>query len=777
MRATARLMLPVRRTAAALLGIALCSAVALAQTKPEKILVDDVIPQGNHVVPTQKIISLIKTRPGGEYQQETVNEDVRKLSETHLFANVRVYMQRTPDNKVKVYFLVTEFPNNIQEIEYRGAKHLKPDELETITGLRKGTPLNPIANQMACQAILRRYNDMGRIFAGVELIEGDKPGDTRVVFNITEGPVVKVDSIEFQGNTFVSGPRLNTQVDSFRSFLGIGGTYEPMKVEHDVTKLEEYYRSNGYLNVHVQCDRVWRQDHRTLGLVFHVNEGPRYRVSEVQVDGIKSLNGDKLLTNTKLVKGDYYDKSKVEADQAAIKNKYGYEGYGVTVREQDFYPGSGLVAVHYEVQERPPTRVGTFIISGNTVTRDNVILRQLGLLPGQTLQYPELGYAERRLASTGIFDSSPDHRPTVSIIDPDSPGEYKDILVNVKETQTGSLMFGVGVNSDAGLVGSIVLTERNFDITRVPTSWDDFLSGQAFRGAGQEFEIRAMPGTQYQNYSVSWREPSMFDSPYSFGVRAYYNDRIYNEYTESRLGTMFTVGRRLNQFWSVSETLRVENVGVHDIASFEPEEFQAGEGNHFLVGLGTTLTRDARNNRSRPTEGSVFNITFEQVFGDYTFPKVIVEGNKFWTMYERPDHSGRHVLAARSLVGWSGSHTPFFERFYAGGFQSMRGFEFRGVAPSIDGFKVGGDFMFLNSLEYQIPILANDNLYGVFFIDSGTVESTPEIKDYRVTAGAGLRIVVPMLGQVPIALDFGFPIVKGPDDRQQVFSFWVGFFR
>jgi outer membrane protein assembly factor BamA len=134
------------------------------------------------------------------------------------------------------------------------------------------------------------------------------------------------------------------------------------------------------------------------------------------------------------------------------------------------------------------------------------------------------------------------------------------------------------------------------------------------------------------------------------------------------------------------------------------------------------------------------------------------------------------VLALHSQLGYAGPHTPVFERFYAGGYRSMRGFEFRGVGPDVAGFKVGGDFLFLNSLEYQVPLLANDQLYFVTFVDSGTVESDVEINNYRVTAGAGLRIIVPMLGPVPIALDFGFPIVKAPQDRDQIFSFWIGFF-
>ena len=91
-------------------------------------------------------------------------------------------------------------------------------------------------------------------------------------------------------------------------------------------------------------------------------------------------------------------------------------------------------------------------------------------------------------------------------------------------------------------------------------------------------------------------------------------------------------------------------------------------------------------------------------------------------------------------------------------------------------YRTGGNFMFLNSVEYQIPIKANDHLYAVAFVDSGTVETNVDLNNYRVTAGFGLRIVVPMLGPVPIALDFGFPIHKAPGDTDQVFSFWVGFF-
>jgi outer membrane protein assembly factor BamA len=322
----------------------------------------------------------------------------------------------------------------------------------------------------------------------------------------------------------------------------------------------------------------------------------------------------------------------------------------------------------------------------------------------------------------------------------------------------------------------VVLNERNFDWTRLPHSFDDILNGRAFRGAGQEFRLEAVPGTTLQRYSATFREPFLFDSQYSLTLGGYYFTRSYNEYNETRLGGRMTIGRKINNYWSASATARVENVGVQDVPFGAPASITNNIGDNFLLGLRLGVTRDSRDSYLRPTEGSLIDISGEYCFGDNDFPLVNVEYNQYFTVFQRPDGSGRHVLAFRSQFGYAGEDTPVFERYYAGGFRSLRGFQFRGVGPFQNGFNPGGDFLFLNSLEYQMPVLANDQAFLVAFVDSGTVEESMKFTDYRVTAGFGFRFVVPMLGPVPIALDFGFPIVKGPEDREQIFSFWLGFF-
>jgi Outer membrane protein/protective antigen OMA87 len=173
----------------------------------------------------------------------------------------------------------------------------------------------------------------------------------------------------------------------------------------------------------------------------------------------------------------------------------------------------------------------------------------------------------------------------------------------------------------------------------------------------------------------------------------------------------------------------------------------------------------------------VLDLNYEQVFGDYHYPLATAEYTAFFTTYERVDGTGRHVLAFRSQASWAGSETPVYDRFFAGGFRSIRGFQFRGVGPFVGQYNVGGDFAFLNSLEYQIPLVPSDALYLVGFVDSGTVNRAVSLADYRVTAGVGLRISMPqLLGPVPLAIDFGFPIKQADGDKKQVFSFWIGVF-
>ena len=760
----------------------------MAAPKSGRPVVSDIIIRDNIHVSSETIKNLMKTRVGKEFDAYVLQEDTRTLYATRQFANVLADKYEDGPGRIKVVISIKDYPSTIDKITYLGAGKLSDSDLDEVAGIRKGMPCNPSVNKVACQNIARRYQEEGRPLAHCALIKGETPGDTEVIFNITQGPIIRIQSIEFTGNHFATDGQLKTHMQSSRKlfgYLSISGTYNVAMLDHDQNELLRYYRNFGYHDVKIGRELRYLPSGRDLGIVFHIVEGVRYRVAETpHVYGTRSVTPEALEAGNKMKGGELYNQSEIDRDLERIKIILGTQGHESQARAVPVYAQDkpGFVQVRYEVEERQPARVGQIFIVGNDRTQQNVILRQVPLFPGQVLNYPAIREGENRLAQLNIFNATPDGsvKPTITVLDnPNDPDSfYKDILISVQEASTGSLMFGLGVNSDSGLTGSIVLNERNFDLFRLPTSFDDLLNGTAFRGAGQEFRIEAVPGLYLQRYVVSLREPFLFDTPYSLTVSGFYYQRMYNEYNEDRVGGRLSLGRKVSDYWSIVATERVEQVNVSGVSPYAPDDYQKVLGNNLLFGSRIGAVRDSRNNVLRPTDGSLLDIGAEYVTGDYNFPLASVELTKYWTVFQRADNTGQHVLSVHSQVAWAGSNTPVFERYFAGGFRSIRGFQYRGVGPDVNGFMIGGDFMVLNSLEYQVPVNAKGDIALVGFVDSGTVSARPDNLDtYRVSVGFGVRFVVPMLGPMPIALDFGFPIVKAANDQTQVFNFFMGWTR
>jgi outer membrane protein assembly complex protein YaeT len=752
-----------------------------AADNPQGKIITEIIPYGNRLHSPKQVLDILHSQVGKPYDTNTINEDVRRLYNTRWFTpnGIRVITSNDGDNRVKVLLQLTELTGTIQEIVYEGAQHLSKSDLQACTGLRKGDAMSPQINDLGRKNILAKYKDDGRYYASVELVEGNKPTDTRVVYNIVEGSVVKVAAVEFTGNAHASAGRLREQLVTKREFLKtIGGKFREETLALDRKALVDYYHGIGFLGVTITPEVRRSADMTHVTIVYHVVEGIQYHVAARDITGNTSVPTDKLAAVTELKAGERYDKRVTQRDLTRLRDYYGLRGHAVGVQEEWYEVQPGLVQVQYNVvnDRGQPDRVGRIIIEGNDVTQDRVILNQLDLRPGQILQYPKLEDARMRLKRLGIFD--PEDEPVVEVLPNELDDQFKDIRVRVRETRTGQFIIGGSVNSDAGLTGNIAINERNFDIMRFPTSFDDFRTGRAFRGAGQELRIEASPGTQFQRYSITWREPYLFDTLFGLTNSVYFYNRSFAEYTDERYGGRITIDRRLDPIWKASLSTRIEGVDIKNVPLGAPPEIADFSGTHFALGLRAGLNRDTRDSYVYPTKGNVFDIGFEQVLGSFTYPIATTEFTQFFSSkyLAREDGSGRHVLGMRTQLGFAGSNTPVYDRFYAGGIRSFRGFSFRGVGPFVDNLAVGGTFSFLNTVEYQIPILPSDKMFLVAFVDHGTVERSIEIKDYRVSVGTGLRIAVPALGPLPLALDFAVPLNHGPNDHKQLFNFSVGVF-
>ena len=370
--------------------------------------------------------------------------------------------------------------------------------------------------------------------------------------------------------------------------------------------------------------------------------------------------------------------------------------------------------------------------------------------------------------------------PPLSGLRPDQePPLYIPLNPRLRETQTGRFMFSVGVNSDAGLLGSIIVDEQNFDWQRYPRGWSDIRDFTAWRGAGQRFRVEAVPGTQVQRYAVNFQEPYLLNTNVGLGLSGSFYSRRFEWWDEERLGGRVSLGYQFDNDLTGSFAFRAAKINISNPVTYAPQELLDVVGDSSLFGFQGQLVHDTRDNTFLATEGHLFQMGFEYVVGSYQYPRADVDFRKYFMLHQRPDGSGRHVLSMKTSMAITGDDTPMYEHYFAGGYSTIRGFDFRGASPRANTVPIGGHLSLLASVEYMFPITADDMLRAVVFCDTGTVE--PSIDNwsdkYRVSPGVGLRITIPAMGPAPIALDFAFPAINEGGDEIENFSFFVGFLR
>ena len=358
--------------------------------------------------------------------------------------------------------------------------------------------------------------------------------------------------------------------------------------------------------------------------------------------------------------------------------------------------------------------------------------------------------------------------------------ELLDLDVFIPQNPSGRLSVGGTVSSDNSLLGQVILEEHDFDFRAWPRTPSEIFSPSAWRGGGQRFRLEAVPGADLERYLVSWSNPYLRGTETSLSLSAYLFERQYFDYEERRLGGRISVGRRLSQYLTFTAGLRLEDVEIDNPRVNTSSQLNAalGESDLFLGSVGFTY-----DNRVLPYltgVGTYFSATFTQAFGDFDYSRGELEFRNHQKIFARPDDSGRHIIGFRSILGFSGNSTPVFENFFAGGISTLRGFDFRGVSPIEGDVRVGGEFQWLNSLEYTFPVTADDLVRGALFVDFGTVEEDVELnsENFRVAPGLGLRVHLPFAGLgAPLSFDFAFPISTAEGDDEQSFSFFIGAIR
>ncbi len=741
--------------------------------------------KGNQRISTAAIKSSIRVKEGDPYDPQLVSQDVDAIWSLGFFDNIEVELEEIKDG-LKLIFRVTERAV-IDEIKFQGNKKIKTKKLQKQIEIKQGDYLKPYLMKLDEDKIkelyLKKCYPLAEVHAEIKVID-DK---NIVVFNISEGPKIRIAKIKFRGNTAFKRRKLLKQMETrqkrFPVFI-FPGRFDKKKFEADVEKVKEFYMNNGWLDVDIGWEITYSDDYNEMYITIHIKEGERYYVEGLQIYGASLFTEDELKEKLKLKEGGPFFLDAVEKDTYQLRLIYGEQGYiSAIVKEKHTFSSEGAkVNISFTVEERDRYYIEKVKITGNDKTRDNVIRRQLTFYPGERLDTEKIRDSQRRLTNTGYFDME-SGVPAGINFEPGSEPDKQNILVEVKEGRTGLLRFGGGYGANVGAFGDISYTDRNFDIFDLPKSWEDFIQGNAFRGAGEILTLRFSPGFQRTEILISLTNPSVFDSPYSVGASLFNYLRWYEEYQQQNIGSRISLGREIQRdfFVRLSPEFNIIDIDGRDDKEDTPQDVLDVEGSHLKAGITLSAVINRTDNIYAPTRGYEGDSSIEFAGLDVDIIKYKIQATKYNTIFNIPKW-GKHVVAYGGSFGvvesTTGEEVPIFERFFAGGFGSLRGFEYRGVAPVDEktGDQVGGNVLLVMNTEYLIPIY-KDMIRAAVFVDSGKAdESVSDINfdHFRLTTGLGLRLSIPFLGRSTIAIDYGIPIIKEDGDETQGFSFNFG---
>lgn len=786
----------------------------------------------------QQAINIIRSTQGSIFDAQSVRNDIRQLNRLGLFQRVEIYAGLTDDGSVEIAFDLLERMQVI-DVQVTGNTELNDTELRTVVDVIPGTPIDRFQIDRSARRIEELYRNKGYYFVRVNIDEEELADTGLVIFRVLEGNRLKVTGIRFSGNEAFESKKLRREIKTRKASIIRRGQLDDTILDVDIANLITFYRDRGYLDI--RADRLIQPapNGREAIITYLIEEGPLYTLREVQVDIDSPDGADQIFARAQIAglmtikPGDVYSVRDLDESIKIIRDAYGQMGYidAVVERLERRDEREPLVDLVVAISEGERSRVGEVIIQGNDLTRQEVIRRQIELKPTRPLDTTAMERSKRRLRQLRLFNErtggkvtpqesdveffaevwddefTPRARKsrTINIDDegnestdtdgseiapldpisltltPPDQSTFRDVLIEIEETNTGSFDLGGAVSSDSGVIGRIAITQRNFDLRDTPDSFGEFFAGRAFRGGGQTFQIEALPGNEIQTYRISLSEPYLLESRYSGSVSAFFRRRNFDEFDEQRAGITLGLGRRFGTRWVGNLGFRYNQIELGDIEPSRPVDIFKVANSTTLVGLSASLVRTTLDSNVRPSKGSKSSIAIEQVAGDFTYTPIRFKNNTFIPI--REDYLGRStILKLSTEIGYipqGRDETPTYERYYSGG-QDFRGFEFRTISPkgirNDNGLPsddpVGGTYQFFLGAEVHQPIY-EDLLSLVGFIDSGTVTFDPGFDDYRVSVGFGFRVFMPALSPAPLAFDFGFPIVKESTDKTRLFTFSV----
>lgn len=724
--------------------------------EPQPARIAEVSIRGNQIVSTNTILSKIRSQRGEVLKQETVNDDLKRLYATGFFEDIRMELEERADGYLLV--VVVEEKPLVRKILLEGFTKFKDSKLRKELGIVEGQILDRKAVKSGVEKIRAMYADKGYRFVDLDSeVEVDrKTREATVYIRIAEGEKYKIQSIRFEGVTAFKDKQIRKLMQTKKDKWYTSGIFKQQKFQKDLERIRFYYQQEGYLDVKVAPVFDYDRENQKILITIQVDEGQHYVTGEVKIEGNQYFPESEIWQKLEMLPGLTYSQYYLSQDVESIREYYHAQGYmnARIIPDVRLNRDSGKVDVTYRIEEGELFFVEKVVVRGNTKTKDIVIRRELRIRPGERFDGAKINKSKQRLENLGFFEE-------VTYDTEQSPAatNRKDLIFRVKEKRTGELSFGGGVSSVDRFVGFAEISQRNFDWLNFPR----------FTGGGQSLSVSARVGSISQDYRINFVEPYIFNKPISFGADVF-NVRQNNtntDFDEERRGFSMTLAKMFRDVFRLGTGYTLEQVTLDDLSSDAPTTVRNFEGKNLLSRWRLFSSYDTRDNVFSPSKGMLASLSGDLVGsflgGDQDFYVLSANYTQYWSFFKRHVLEFRFRVATAQEFGDS-SEVPIFDRFYAGGLGSVRGFNYRRVGPLEAGDAVGGESLNVVNLEYTFPIPALEAFRGAFFIDLGHVNEDSynwDLGEYSVSIGPGVKIKTPI---GPVALYYGFPVANRDDE-------------
>ena len=731
-----------------LLFLSLVSAAALLAAPLQSVTFQGLV----HLSPeiAQEISGL---ETGKDLNIELVDSAIKKLYLQNYFEDIWV-----EEDAGALIVHVKEKPT-IAKIDIDGIGENDKETIVSILGVAKGQVYDQGAIDTAKSRIQQFFEAKGYFDTVVEAKSEPlaQEGSLQLTFSVNQGENIIIRSVDLCGaNAFDYDDLEPAITNKEREMLGWmwgfnDGNLKIHELATDSGKIREEYLKKGYLDVEVSTPYLRAyMDSFDARIVYQISEGEQYSVAKVAFSIPEGLIDEALLREElTMAEGRVLNVTKLRQDIKIIETKIADLGYAFVRVYPDTKQDKAkkTVDVTYTVIPGEKVTVRHVRISGNSRTIDRVIRREIYLTEGELYSRTDLEDSKGAIKRTGYFEDATIKEERVS-------KNQVDLVVEVKETNTGTISGGIGYGTSDGIILSASVSDNNVF------------------GSGMKGSINVERDDNELSGRISLTNPRVYDSVYSLGGSIYAEDSEWTDYDEQTYGFNINVGRKFGRYVSASVGYILEQTELSDFNStFLENSYKDKSLKSSMI---TSVSFNNTDDYYLPRRGfsASASVEFAGLGGDEKFVTNFYKFSAFYGLRDMTDYDLILRYKARLGFAFDNGYLPINERLYLGGISSLRGYDSKSVSPkNASGDLLGGEMSFNNSVEASFPLIERLKMRGALFFDYGMIGDSGISDEIRASTGIALEWISP-LG--PISLIFANPLMEEAGDETSSFEFTIG---